>query len=119
MLLPYTATKSQKLIRKDAIAIDFDGVICLPSNTNKMGVPNIGAQEAITQLAEQYRIIIFTLRAKNKNHVADWLDFYEIPYHEITDVKPDALAYIDDKAIRHISWPENLRQLERYGILSG
>ncbi len=32
------------------------------------------------------------------------LDSYGVPYDEILERKPDAVAYIDDKAIRFENW---------------
>lgn len=114
MYLTYTtpnkSTKSAK--SKPVIAVDFDGVLCI-SDKGKMSEPLSGSLEALEMFIEWgYDIVIFTLRAKNKRHVEDWLDFYGIPYKEVTDRKPQADFYIDDKAIRHINWADTLSQIQ-------
>jgi hypothetical protein len=44
--------------------------------------------------------------------VRDWLDYYDILYHDVTAIKIAAVAYIDDRAIRFTTWPEAMRQLD-------
>lgn len=114
--LLFTATKPKK-VKVDSsrvIALDFDGVIHNPSGKfGVMGEPLPHSKAAIDALVDDgWRIIIFTLRAKNRQHVADWLEFHDIPYHDITDVKPDAAFYVDDKAIRHIDWATTIAEIK-------
>ena len=99
------------------LAIDFDNTIhdkAHPIPEKRMGPPKEGAQEALQALKMQYRIVIHSVWAdeKYKQIIADWLEFYQIPYDEITNVKPAAEAYIDDKGIRFTSWEEVLKQIE-------
>ena len=94
------------------IAIDFDGVINdnkHPLPGKKMGPPMPGAVEALQALATRYQIYIHTLRAShqdNPQYIVDWCHHYEIPFTRITAQKPDAVAYIDDKALRFTSWDD-------------
>ena len=98
--------------------MDFDGVIHDPDTVQegkRMGQPYPGTQAALESLIEQgYKIIIYTLRGNDKGHVADWMDHFELPYHRITNTKPDAAAYIDDKAIRHVDWNTTLADIAKY-----
>lgn len=97
------------------IAVDFDGVIHDPFHRQKgykMGIPIPGAVEAVQQLYEAgNEIIVFTVRARNVDnieHIAKWLDYFLIPYHYITALKPDADVFIDNKAISFSSWDKTL-----------
>jgi hypothetical protein len=82
-----------------------------------MGRPYPGAKESLEHLRDVgFHIVIHTCRARSPQgvpdpdpalqeylggaqHVADWLDYFEIPYDEITALKPMAVAYIDDKGV--------------------
>jgi hypothetical protein len=87
----------------DRIAIDFDGVLHdyqNPKEGRKMGEPIKGALKAMIKLRMRgYTLVIHTIRGNRPKHVEEWLDYYGIPYDEVTDKKPDALYYIDDKAL--------------------
>jgi hypothetical protein len=89
------------------LAIDFDGVIHdadHPLPGKRMGKPIMGAVESVTALHDRgFKIVIHTVKARSANGtkaVEDWLAFYEIPYHEVTAVKPDADVYLDNKGMR-------------------
>lgn len=107
------------------IAIDFDGVI---HNFDKgyydgtcYGEPISGAIEAIKQLSKDYKIIIFTAKAKpdrplvngktGTELVKEWLEKYEILncILEITAEKPRAKIYIDDNGYRFTEWKKTLK----------
>jgi hypothetical protein len=89
------------------LAIDFDNVIHDINNPipgKRMGGPMPGALESLEALYDQgHQIIIHTMRG-NSPSVQDWLDHYGIDYHHITNVKPGADLYIDDKALRFENW---------------
>jgi ribonucleotide monophosphatase NagD (HAD superfamily) len=106
------------------IAIDFDGVIHRYSRGWHDGTiydkPMEGAVDAILRLMKRgYRIVIFTCRAETEDgrrDVLKWLDkhfdwertvghFYE---PEVTNVKPKAIAYIDDRGLRFTNWKDML-----------
>jgi len=93
------------------LAIDFDGVI---HNTEdvvpgyKMGKPMHFARESMEVLKQRgNKLIVFTVRgsAENKKHVEEWLDYFAIPYDLVTNIKPEADVYIDDRAVRFVNWP--------------
>jgi ribonucleotide monophosphatase NagD (HAD superfamily) len=89
---------------KATLAIDFDGTIMDPTNVDpgfRMGNPMAEAQEVINYLYKQnYKIIIHTNRGNSPKHVEDWLKFYHIPFDEVTNIKPNADYFIDDKALK-------------------
>lgn len=87
-------------MRHGTLAIDFDGVV-----RRKDGEPMINALDSLWELREYY-IIIHTSMAnttKGRKLVANWLEKHDVKYDEIQG-KPMADYYIDDKAIRHVSW---------------
>ena len=110
------------------IAIDFDGVI---HNFNKgwhdgtcYGKPIPGALEAIRNLSQNYKIIIFTAKAKSNRPlvngktgvelVEEWLKKHDILKYvsEITSEKPRAQIYIDDRGYRFINWDNAIRDIK-------
>jgi len=109
------------------LAIDFDGVIHKNSKGFYDGTiyddPVDGAIDALKKLSERYKIIIFTAKAKTdrpllngktgKELVSEWLDKHGLLEHvtDITSEKPRAIAYIDDKAIEFISWPQTIGKI--------
>lgn len=93
------------------LAVDFDGVIHDRANSvegRKMGPPIDGAKETLKAL---YRngdtIIVFCVwgGGQGEKVIADWMQFYGIPFDKITNVKPQADCYLDDKAVRFTDWP--------------
>lgn len=86
------------------IALDFDGVIHAYSRGWEDGtiydVPVHGALEAVKRIAAEYRIEVFT--ARDEEQLADWLEEHGFePYVAlVTNRKPKASVYIDDRALR-------------------
>jgi len=100
---------------KKIIAIDFDGVIHNYSQGWADGscydLPVTGALYAIQSLANKgYKVVIFTARDDLKA-VKDWFRQYytEEGIPEITNKKPKAIAYIDDRGIRFTNWTDILK----------
>lgn len=96
------------------LAIDFDGVVHDNKHAvegRKMGPPMPGAVDALQDIySAGYHIIIHTTMANTpsgRRAVADWLEYYDLDYHEIV-AKPGADFYLDDKAIKHHTWPKTL-----------
>lgn len=92
---------------KQTIVFDFDGVI---SRYEKgwQGLENInekpvyGIKETIDKLSKEYRIVILSSRCateEGRKVLESWLDKNYIFYDLLTDKKPQAFAYIDDRAI--------------------
>ena len=110
------------------IAIDFDGVIHPYSKGWQDGQlyddPVEGTKESLAILVKSgYYIVIFTTRLNDeennnvpelKQRVLDYLFKNRIlegeHWHEITCKKPNAIAYIDDRAIRFTNW----KDIEKY-----
>lgn len=92
------------------LAIDFDNVLCNSHNVKpgfRMGEPMEGAVESMQRLKRKGNtLIIHTIRGDRPDHVANWLKHFGIPYDQITNVKPNADWFIDDKAIPFTSWAE-------------
>lgn len=104
------------------IAIDFDDTIMdnqAVAPGYRMGPPEPGAVAAINKLHEEgHTIVIFTARnvqePRVKKTIADWLDYFRIPYHLITNVKqPEFDVYIDNRALHYQSWPQAWADLHR------
>lgn len=100
------------------LAIDFDGVLHNPYKVQpgyKMGIAVAGAVEAMQELAKENKLIIHTIWGDTPQRieaVADWLDYFKIPYSNITNIKPVADFYIDDHAIRFESWEQTLKDIK-------
>lgn len=89
---------------RKTVCVDFDGVL----NTydgwqgeEALFEPRPGASDFLFALFQQgCRVVVFTTRPADR--VWQWLRYYEIDglVDDITDHKPPATAYIDDRAIR-------------------
>ncbi len=106
-------TRAEDAVHKPTIAIDFDGVIHqgphgMPGEVE--GEPIEGTQEALSALHDQYHTVILTARQDfpairswlEKNDMSDSID-------DVTNVKPNAIAYIDDRGIHFTNWPDTLK----------
>ncbi len=112
------------------ISIDFDGVIhndCLGWHDGTIyGEPIPGSLESIKKLSQNYKLVLFTAKAKPDRPLVDgktgieliweWLEKFEIKdcFVEITAEKPRCLFYIDDKAIRFVDWENALQDIENF-----
>lgn len=102
------------------LAIDFDGVIHdfkNPLKGRRMGAPIQGTKEALEKLKQDgHTIIIHTVwgDARGSKIIEDFMKYFDLPYDSITNIKPQADFYIDDKAISFISWQE-LNLTNRHG----
>ena len=100
-------------------AIDFDGVIHDSKNPiegKRMGPLIAGAKEALIELKRQdHTIIIHSVWAGHKedgpNIIKEYMDYYELPYDDVTAIKPRADAYLDDRAIRFYNWTQALEDI--------
>ena len=105
---------------KKTIAIDFDGVVHKYSKGWQDGEiydePVEGALRGLLELCMKgYKIVIFTTR-EDTTSIKEWIhrkyDFYfpnqEIFEFEVTNKKPPAIAYIDDRGIRFTNWKDML-----------
>jgi len=87
------------------VAVDFDNTIMNPMDKpegKSMGNPMPGAKEALKDMRKHgHKIIIHTVRGGNPQHVRDWLKYYGIPFDDVTNIKPNDVAFfIDDHGLR-------------------
>lgn len=90
-------TKSKRL----AVCVDFDGVLNDYEgwrSPNYMYKPRPGAKEFLQELIKHYYVIIFSTR--DPWRLREWFELHKLPYDEIADKKPPAVAYIDDRALK-------------------
>ncbi len=106
------------------VGVDFDGVIHKNSKGFHDGTiydePLPGTKEALKQLSEKYRLVIYTCKARQDRPLVngmsgimliwEWLENHGLDQYisDVTNKKPRALFYIDDKAIRFDSWAQVL-----------
>jgi hypothetical protein len=106
------------------LGIDFDGVI----HDDYLGFYDgtiygdliHGSKESLELLAKNYKLIIFTAKAKPSRPLVngktgveliwEWLSKNGLSHliSEVTAEKPRAFAYIDDKAIRFSNWQDTI-----------
>lgn len=103
------------------LAIDFDRTLADTDHVppgRKLGPPLPGAKDALVYFRERGdKIIVHTVRASDPRSikvVKDWLDYFEIPYDHITNVKEPANFYIDDRGLRFHSWDQALKDIHAY-----
>lgn len=87
---------------KKTVAVDFDGVLnnyhgYIP---DELGTIRVGAKEFLEELCSKYTVIIYSTR--NSSDIIHWLKKYHLDKYveTVTNKKPPAVAYIDDRAIR-------------------
>jgi len=106
------------------IGIDFDGVIHKNSKGFHDGTvyddPVDGVNEALELLSKKFNLVIYTCKANvdrplingktGIQMIWEWLKKYNLDEYisEVTDKKPRALFYIDDKAITFTTWKDVL-----------
>ena len=110
------------------LAVDFDGVIHKNSKGFHDGTvydePVEGSFEALKTLSKNYKLIIFSAKARtdrplinNKTGVEliwEWLEKYNLKQFisDVVSEKPRALYYIDDKAIHFTNWKKVINKLK-------
>ena len=91
------------------ILIDFDGVICkrngIPTKEG-FGRQMPGARDSIILFKKLGHMVkVFTSNPEPEK-VRLWLDRYNFPKLEITDIKEPCNIIIDDRAIRFTNWQD-------------
>lgn len=100
------------------IAVDFDGVIHdykNPIEGRRMGAPIEGTQEALVALKDDgHEIIVFCLwgHEAGQETIRKFMEYYQLPYDSITNIKPKADYYIDDRAIKFINWKDAFKEMQ-------
>lgn len=97
------------------IAVDWDDVC----RRDRKPLP--GTQEALEAIVQEgIEVVIFSCVAtteSGREMIISWLEKYDIPYSDVTAIKPLADAYVDDKAIHHISWEKTIPEInKRLGV---
>lgn len=103
-------------MKKKRIAIDLDGVLVdgkgIPRKPDLNDYkPKKNAVKAIRFLKSLgYECFILTARGEHEfKDINNWLEKYEFPKMEVTNRKMNAVAYIDDRAIRFTDWQDICR----------
>jgi hypothetical protein len=89
------------------IAVDFDGVLF---NGDE---PIEGAHDAIRELSKRYRLVVHTAR-HDLAGVQFRLAHHRMGHHfyDVTNRKPAAVAYLDDRAVRFVDWDQAVKAIE-------
>lgn len=105
------------------IAVDFDGVVhdrAHPVPGRRMGPPVEGAVAALTGLvAAGHTVIVHTVWGgtdHGRQVIERWLGYYGVPYSGVTNEKPRADVYMDDKAVRFTTWADFLAGVDGDGF---
>ena len=103
---------------KKTIAIDLDGVL---NNYTKYAndIPEMrkGAKEFIIKLSKEYNLILFTNRSCKL--ATEWLIKNKLNdyFKDVTNVKPIATLYIDDRAINFKGdYDKTLNKIEGFRV---
>lgn len=89
---------------KKTVCLDFDGVLNTYTGwkgEDELFLPRPGLEAFLQSLRDGgYHIVVHSTRSAEK--IAEWLSGHGIAnlVDSVTDVKPPAIAYIDDRAIR-------------------
>lgn len=102
------------------LVIDIDHTICIPDDSQKDTFEKYGKAKPIPEMiaaikkasSEGYRIVLFTARRMATHDgdinkviedvgqlTIDWLREHEVPYDDLQFGKPNAVYYVDDKAL--------------------
>ena len=89
-------------VKPKSIALDFDGVLnnYRGYDGDNLGQPRPGCKEFLQKLHKRYFVVILSARRYSK--IIKWLDDNDLWDYvdNVTSMKPPAIAYIDDRAIK-------------------
>lgn len=109
--------KKGNMATHNTIAVDFDGVV---HKYNKgwhdgtcYGAPVEGSRDYFHKYSLDYFLVIFTCRQPIES-VWKWLEEYDLDkyIYEVTNSKPKAKLYIDDRGYRFTSWAKALEDTD-------
>ena len=105
------------------ICLDFDGVL----HSYRSGwcgaeiipdPPIHGTREAIARLREHYRVAVYSSRCRTeegRRAIKNWLQKHDIAVDEVSEHKPPALVYVDDRAVRFRgNWDDVLVEIRQF-----
>ena len=112
---------------KNTVAVDFDGVIHRNSKGFHDGTiydkPVNGVKNSLEYLSKSCKLVVYSCKANPKRPLVDgktgieliweWLNKNNLEKYidDVTYNKPNAKYYIDDKAIRFISWDQTIGEI--------
>jgi len=112
---------------KNILCIDFDGVIHDDifgfHDGTIYGEPITGSLDYIKIISKNYKLIIYTCKANpnrplingktGKELIWEWLKKHNIDeyIYDVTFNKPNAVAYIDNKAIKFENWEKTYKHI--------
>lgn len=105
--------------RRKTLAVDFDGVVHRYSKGWQGGAiydpPVRGTTSALHKLSQRYELVLFTAR-EDLAAVRRWLVYHNLHhlFADVTNRKPAAWAYVDDRGVRFSSWEQALKTLAFY-----
>jgi len=103
---------------KRTVCVDLDGVLNQYSGwkgEDHIDPPRPGAERFLRELAKRSRVVILTTR--DREAVWEWLEEHGLArwVAEVTDRKPPAVVYIDDRAVCFRGdFEETLREVEGF-----
>lgn len=111
----------------NVVCFDFDGTICRQQKYGDGLIyekPMPQAKKIIDRFKQKgFRIVVLTTRLNPKMGgdlkwkkwvIQHWLEKYEIPFDEITNNKPDADLYLDNKGFRFTGWSKIETSLKKF-----
>lgn len=103
--------------KKLVVAVDFDGTLNnhIGYDGNKEYKPLPYVRYFLEKLEKEYVVIIFSHH--NVKKIWKWLKKHDLKQYvdDVTNLKPDAVAYIDDRAINfNGDYDEVLSKLEEF-----
>lgn len=101
---------------KPTVVLDFDGVIhSYTSGWQGLEVipdpPVEGIKEAIQEIRKKYKVVIVSARSHTpvgRLAIKEYLRKYDIEVDDISETKPPAIVYVDDRAICFNNDADNL-----------
>jgi hypothetical protein len=110
------------------IGVDFDGVVHACTKGYHDGTiyddPIEGSYNALLKLSKKYDIVIYSAKARPDRPLVngmtgieliwEWLEKNDMKkfIKDVTAIKPRAIFYIDDRAVRFKDWHSCLSQLD-------
>jgi hypothetical protein len=101
---------------RPVVCIDFDRTLHdmdNPVEGRKMGGPIPGSLAAVRVLQHAGMDLVVLTAQPNHKYIYDWLRYYQYPPMRVTNVKPVAQFYIDDRAIHFTDWAHTLLEIDK------
>lgn len=105
-------------MKKYTVCIDLNGVLDQYTGwkgEGHMDPPRPGAERFLSELSRDYKVVIFTTQPAER--VWKWMREYGLDQYvsDVTDRKPPALVYVDDRAVTFRGdFEETLREIRTF-----